>query len=552
MQPTHDTPSQPETSPSGTQRPQFVLLLSLFVLAACGISYELILATISSYLFGDSVFHFSLTIGLFMSAMGIGAYLSRRLEERLLTWFLWLELLLAVLGGLAPVGLLFLGVLYGSTVYSVILVFAILGIGGLVGLELPLVTRLYRSHQETLRTTLSSVLTIDYMGSLIGSLLFPLLLFPKLGLMAGGLVLGWCNACAVLFTMWAFRHSQVRRRLLTGVVLGVLVLLALCVLKTQQLERLFQRYAFRDRVTLHKRSPYQEIVITQGNKPLLPKWQKGPSLFAPIDQRPSTHYLPRRWKDDLRLFLNSNLQFSSIDEYRYHEALVHPAMGWSKKPKQVLVLGGGDGLALREIVRYKQLAHVDVVDLDEAVVKLFRTRPKLKKLNKGAFEDPRVKLHFRDAFQFVRKGTKRYDVVIIDLPDPHSLTLARLYSVSFYRLLKARLAPGGIMVTQSSSPFFARRAYWCVYSTLKEAGYQVYPYHVNVPSFGEWGFHMAALTPLSKTPPKLTLPMRFLTQDFLPTMFLFPKDLAAINTSPNTLVHPRLFTYYQKDSWIGY
>jgi spermidine synthase len=546
------TPAETQSLPDSEQKqPTIILLLSLFILAACGISYELILATISSYLFGDSVYHFSLTIGLFMSAMGVGAYLSKQLKKRLLQWFLWLELLLALLGGFAPVGLLFLGVLYGSTVYSVVLVVVILCLGGLVGLELPLVTRLYRSHQDTLRTTLSSVLTIDYMGSLIGSLLFPLLLFPKLGLMAGGLVLGLCNASAVWMTMWAFRRVQPRQRLLGVSVFVVLVLLFLGAIKTKRLEQVFQRHAFRDRVVLHTRSPYQEIVITQGQRSRGRKGRRA-SIFAPNVEPPSSHYLPRRWKDDLRLFLNSNIQFSSIDEYRYHEALVHPAMGWSKRPSQILVLGGGDGLALREIVRYKQVKHIDVVDLDEVVIKLFRTRPALKKLNKGAFEDPRVKLHFRDAFQFVRTEKKRYDVVIIDLPDPHSLTLARLYSVSFYRLLKARLASGGLIVTQSSSPFFARRAYWCVHKTIEQAGYRVYPYHVNVPSFGEWGFHLASLKPLPPSGPSLKMPMRFLTEAFLPTMFTFPKDLSKVETSANTLVHPKLFTYYQKDSWIGY
>lgn len=550
---------------------QRILLFSLFLFAACGISYELILATISSYLFGDSVYHFSLTIGLFMSAMGIGAWLSRRLEHHLLERFLWFEWALAVLGGLAPTLLLFIGVIYGDSIYTPLMLLSILGIGGLVGIELPLLTRIYNENQDSLNLTLSNVLTADYIGSLLGSLLLPLVLLPKMGLVAAGMALGVINAMAALLTLLAFRNEPIRIRTLQFATLALLTLLSVGIFRTQKLESWFSYHAFRDHVRLKQRSPYQEIVLTQGRSrsPLELRKQKQHKLrskqkqgakqrshrtswFLPPKEKPARSYLPRRWKDDIRLYLNGNLQFSSIDEYRYHEVLIHIAMSRTPQPRRILVLGGGDGLALRELLKYKTVQQVVLVDLDPAVVKIFRTHPKLRALHKRAFSDPRVQVHAKDAFHYIRYEAQPFDLIVIDLPDPHTLTLARLYSSDFYKLVKRRLTPNGAVVTQSTSPFFGRRAFWCIHKTMKASGLHVRPYHVHVHSFGEWGFQIGTRKPFQPETLKLRIPTRYLTNALIPSLFTFPKDIAYTPVKSNTMLHPILFHYYQKDAWIGY
>ena len=252
------------------------------------------------------------------------------------------------------------------------------------------------------------------------------------------------------------------------------------------------------------------------------------------------------WRNDLRLFLNSHLQFSSRDEYRYHEALVHPALAARPGARRVLILGGGDGLALREVLKYPHVEHVTLVDLDPEVTRLFTRHQELRRLNHGAFDDPRVHVENADAFPWLDEGSALYDVALVDFPDPSNFAVGKLYTTAFYRRLLHRLTPDGVFVVQSTSPLFARQAYWCVVETVRAVGATTWPYHVYVPSFGEWGFVMGSRG--TWTPPdRLPAGLRFLDAQQLVAMFEFPPDMGPVTADVNRLDNQALVQYYERE-----
>jgi spermidine synthase len=258
------------------------------------------------------------------------------------------------------------------------------------------------------------------------------------------------------------------------------------------------------------------------------------------------HLVLTHFKDDLRLFLNSHLQFSSRDEYRYHEALIHPGLAAVPAPRHVLVLGGGDGLAVREILKYPQIESITLVDLDPEMTKLFSTHPMLIKLNDKAFLSPRVHIINADAFPWVDSNTESFDFIVIDFPDPTNYSLGKLYTTAFYRAAARHLSAQGLMVVQSTSPMFARDSFWCIAETLKQAGLETYPYHVYVPSFGEWGFVLASTREYA---PPVALPsgLRFINVEGLPALFQFPPDMASLPMPPNQLNSQVLVRMYEND-----
>ncbi len=257
-----------------------------------------------------------------------------------------------------------------------------------------------------------------------------------------------------------------------------------------------------------------------------------------------------RWRDDLRLFLNSHLQFSSRDEYRYHEALVHPGLSFVSGARHVLVLGGGDGLAVREILKYPTVESVTLVDLDPEMTRLFREHPVFSALNNHSLQSPKVRVINSDAFPWLEKNDGIFDFVVVDFPDPTSFSLGKLYTTAFYRSLRRHVARYGAVAVQSTSPLFARKSFWCIAETMKQAGFRTYPYHVYVPSFGEWGFVLGSFVPYE---PPDTLPsgLRFLVARDLPELFEFPRDMEAVEVEPNRLNDQVLVRYYDQE-WREY
>jgi spermidine synthase len=506
-----------------------LLLFCVLVVATCGLVYELITATMASYLLGDSVTQFSLVIGVYLSAMGLGSWLSRFVERRLANRFVHVQLLIAVVGGFSAPALFL-----GFSIFDGIrpLLFAILIIiGALVGLEIPLLMRLMPGQQQ-LKDLVARVLAFDYIGALLASIAFPLVLLPWLGLVRTSLLFGSINAFVALWSARAFRHQLVRPRLVTAQALIVLLATCTCFAIGGQIETFGERQLYESPVIFSQKTRYQRLTIT-------------------------------RWSDDIRLYIDGNLQFSSADEHRYHESLIHPAFAAreqlaSAPARRVLVLGGGDGLAVRELLRYPGVERIDLVDLDPEMTRLFRETPALTELNAGSLADPRVVVHNADAMRWLeqqRSGESKlepWDIVIIDLPDPNNLSLGKLYTRGFYRLVRAVLAPDGVAAVQSTSPYLSPRAFWCIVATLDAADLHPLPYHAHVPSFGDWGFTLVARSPL-RAPSGLAfeLPkpdaLRFLSPELVPTLFAFPADQRPREVEINRLDTQMLVRYYDQD-----
>ena len=484
-----------------TPRLQFALLVSVFIVAACGLAYELIAGALASYLLGDSVTQFSTVIGAYLFAMGVGSWLSKYIRRDLVARFVQIEIAVGLLGGFAAAGL-FLAFAANLGPFRVLLYGAVFVVGVLVGLEIPLVMRILK-HELEFSELVSRVLSFDYLGALAVSILFPLVLAPHLGLVRTGLLFGLLNVAVALWAMVLFRERLARR---TGLRLAGLASVGLIVAGLAgagQVTTIAEGWIYADDIVHAETTPYQRLVVT-------------------------------RWRDDIRLHLNQNLQFSSRDEYRYHEALVHPGLAALPGAKRVLVLGGGDGLAVREILKYPQVESVTLVDLDPAMTRLFSSAPLLKNLNGDSLNSPRVKVVNADAARWLEDSAEVFDFIVADFPDPTSYAIGKLYSTGFYRLLEKHLAPRALLVVQATSPFYARRSFWTVVATLEHTGFQVAPYHALVPSFGEWGFILAGRAPYVP-PAQYPVPTRFLNPETMATLLRFPADMARVEAEPNRL-----------------
>jgi len=490
-----------------------ILFLNVLVIGACGLIYELLAGTVASYVLGDSVTQFSLIIGLYLSALGAGAWLSWFVDRDLAARFVDVELGVALAGGLsAP--LLFLGFarLQWFQLFLYALVFVI---GVLVGLELPILMRILKEHLD-FKALVSRVLSFDYIGSLIAAVLFPMFLVPRMGLVRTSVMFGLLNAFVGLYGTWLLRPligSVTGLRVRSAIVIAIL---AVAFIRADALTALSEDELFSDDIVYAASSHYQRIVVTRG-------------------------------RAGFQLFINGSLQFSSADEYRYHEALVHPAMSVVSAPRRVLILGGGDGLALREVLKYPSVERVTLVDLDPKMTSLWKTFKPLAELNHRSFADPRVHVINQDAMVWLDTNREPFDIAIVDFPDPNSFAVAKLYTTRFYHLLRMHLAPGGAVAVQCTSPLFARRSYWCIVRTIEAAGFRVRPYQTTVPSFGVWGYALARLEPFD-LPSHVGVPVMFLDDAMLASLFIFPRDMAPIPVEINRLDNQILVRYYE-DEW---
>lgn len=499
---------------------ELALLTSVFVVSACGLVYELAAGALASYLLGDSVLQFSTVIGAYLFAMGVGSYLSRFLERQLSAHFLRIELLVALAGGLLPV-LLFVSHAAMPHAFRFVLYAMVVLVGILVGLEIPLVMRMLKKN-VALKDLVSQVLTFDYLGALVVSIAFPMLLVPYLGLARTGLLFGLMNALVAFWALWLFRHElRQRGSHLLACVLTLAVLTGTFVwadhITTWAEDKLYQDHAV---ITLT--TPYQRIVVTNAT---------GEGRLG------------------LRLFLNGNLQFAQRDEYRYHEALVHPVMAafaQNAAPKKVAILGGGDGMAAREILKYPGVESVTLVELDPAMTELFAREPMLTALNAHSLTSPKLKVVNTDAFGYLENSSDVFDVIVVDFPDPTNLSIGKLFTNSFYALLDKHLSASGYAVIQTTSPLVARKSFWTVVQTVESVGLTATPYHAHVPSFGEWGFVIASRRPY-RLPTALPPGLRFLNLQSLPLLFDFPQDMDRVPTEINRLSNQVLVTTYEEE-----
>ncbi len=516
---THDL--NPRDSTPGPSPVELALLTSVFVVSACGLVYELAAGALASYLLGDSVLQFSTVIGAYLFAMGVGSYLSRFLERQLSAHFLRIELLVALAGGGMPLALFVAhAAMPGSFRFVLYALVTLVGI--LVGLEIPLVMRMLKKN-VALKDLVSQVLTFDYLGALAVSIAFPLLLVPQLGLARTGLLFGLMNAAVALWALWLFRQALRHVKSHALACAATLALLTGGMVWAEHITTWAEDKLYQDHAVIALTTPYQRIVVTNA---------------------------PGEGRLGLRLFLNGNLQFAQRDEYRYHEALVHPVMAAFAEqgtPKKVAVLGGGDGMAVREILKYPGVESVTLIELDPAMTKLFTDEPMLSALNAHALSSPKLKIVNTDAFGWLEHSDEVFDVLVVDFPDPTNFSIGKLFTNSFYALLDQHLSASGYAVIQTTSPLVARKSFWTVVHTIESVGLTATPYHAHVPSFGEWGFVIASRRPY-RLPTQLPEGLRFLNAKSLPLLFDFPQDMDKVPTEINRLSNQVLVTTYE-DEW---
>lgn len=494
------------------------LLFATLLIAICSIVYELIIGGLSSYLLGNSITQFSITIGLYLFAMGIGSFVSKYIHKKLFDTLTLVEIAIGILGSFSSL-LLFICHIY-TQIYPLVMYVMTLSIGLLVGIEIPLLVRIIESHQQNIKSNIANLFALDYVGGLIGAIAFPLILLPQLGYVTVAFVTGIVNLIAASIIVFRYYEYLHYRLFFRNALICCFLLVLIFTVYGDKITHQIESGLYRDQIVYTKQSLYQKIVVT-------------------------------KHKDDLRLFLDGNVQFSSIDEYRYHEPLVHVPMAVCPDAHRILLLGAGDGLAAKQLLRYPQVALVTLVDLDEEVIDLAKKHPEISRINGASLMHPKVNIVIEDAYTYLQRSNEPFDVIIIDLPDPNNDALNKLYTTSFYRLVKQNLKEGGVMVTQSSSPYFTRNTFWCIHKTIKEEFRYVTPYHVYVPAFGDWGFNLAADFEIDieclKLAPQINL--QYLNETNFKSLFSFANDERA-DTSMiriNTLFKPVLVQYYESD-----
>jgi spermidine synthase len=488
------------------------LLISVAIISTCGLVYELIAGAMASYLLGDSVTQFSLIIGTYLFSMGIGSYLSKYFDRELLRRFIQIELLVGLIGGFSA-AVMFVAFEYVQSFRILLFSFVIIT-GALVGLEIPLLMRILKDEYD-FKDLVSKIFSIDYVGALFASLLFPLVLVPYLGLMRTSFLFGGLNIIVGLWTLMLFKDKVERPAGLNWAGGIFLVLITTGFIFSNKMVHFSEALKYGDPIVFKKQSQYQKMVITSHN-------------------------------GGLRLFLNGNLQFDSSDEYRYHEALVHPGMSSLKSPRNILVLGGGDGMAVREILKYESVESITLVDLDPLMTDLFRTSSLLTPLNENALNDKKVTVINDDAFVWLKSGTSKFDFIVIDFPDPSNYSLGKLYSISFFNILNSRLSQDGLFSIQSTSPYFARESYWCVGETIESAGFNLFPFHAYVPSFGEWGYFIGTRGDY-KVPSNFPSGLRFISKANVETLFSFSPDMAKLDSPIHRLNNQILVRLFEKE-----
>ncbi|TRW26392.1 polyamine aminopropyltransferase [Flavobacterium zepuense] len=493
---------------------EVLLLLAVFTIATCGLVYELVAGTLASYLLGDSVKQFSFIIGVYLFSMGVGSYFSKFITRNLLNTFIEIEILVGVIGGLSSAVLF---VLFESVYYFQFILYLLVFITGcLVGLEIPLLMNILKDRVK-FRDLVSNVFTFDYIGALLASILFPLVLVPQLGIMRTSLFFGMINISIAIMLCFILKNELKKPKLLRAKAIFSFLLLVVVFIFSDSILSFSEGKLYGENIIYTHATPYQRIVLTHN-------------------------------KSDYRLYLNNNLQFSSQDEYRYHEALVHPVMASAKKIDNILVLGGGDGLAVREILKYNDVKHITLVDLDEGMTNLFKTNTVLSGFNKGALNNPKVTVINSDAYIWAKDCKQQFDVAIIDFPDPSNYSLGKLYSLNFYRTLQNILTPEAVVVIQTTSPYFAPKSFWCINKTIQQVLPVTDAYHAYVPSFGEWGFTIAANSPttkFSKVRRKVS-GLRFYDYDF-ERLNDFAKDMKANDIEINRLDNQVLVRYFDEE-----
>jgi len=555
--------STPFGSPSGKA---WVLSVIIFLMGGCGLAYEYTFSKIASDLLGNSVRQWAIIIAVMLFFMGVGSEIQRFISEKnVVPSLLYSQLLLALLGGFGPMLMLWTFTSfpyhYGLVHYGLTSV-----IGIIIGFEIPLISRLNAYFSKDISNNLARVLKMDYIGALAGALLWVFILPKFFTLNETAFVLALISVFSTVLCWFYFSSKNQPNIIFLGVCIMTCIILSYGINKTNQWSLDAEQKIYADKIVYVETTRYQHIVLTQSNH------------------------------GNLRCYINGHIQFSANDEYIYHEQLVHPAMSAHKKPKNVLILGGGDGLAVREILKYPSVESITLIDLDPAMTRLASEHPLFTRLNKDSLSNdkvhiikspkgidtgdayilerssqnrgihasslntkPKLRVINIDASKFIKQTQGVFDIIICDFPDPSNTDLAKLYSMHFYGLVKNRLSYDGILVQQSTSPYRAKDAFLCIGRTMQAADLTAVPYHDHVPSFGEWGWWIDTRPEYAnsnqlrqklqaiKELPDYT---RYITPDIIVSALNFGKnDLKTTETDVTTITNSAVLDHYL-NGWI--
>lgn len=507
-----------------------ILKIALFATGMSGIVAEYILSTLATYFLGDSVFQWTMILSIMLFSMGLGSRISKIFKENLLQKFIYIEFILSILSAFVSIITYSVSAYYGSPAIVIYLLCIIIGL--LIGMEIPLVIRLNDDYEE-LRVNVSSIMEKDYYGSLLGGVFFAFVGLPYLGLTFTPFVLGMINflvACSLIVVLLPNFNQEAKKQL---AILSVSIFLFISTgfVLAEPIVHHGETVRYKDQVIFEKQSKYQKIVITQS-------------------------------KGDFWLFINGNQQLSSIDEVMYHEPLIHPVMGLLRQPKEILVMGGGDGGAVREILKYKSVEHITLVDLDPAMTTLGQTNELMVAMNQDAMNSPKLTIRNEDGFNFLEQSTTYFDAIIIDLPDPKSIELGRLYSYEFYKMCHKRLRKHGIVITQAGSPYYAADAFNCIDKTISKAGFATAKLHNQVVTLGEWGWILGAkgmdethLKPALQSLAFDEIETKWINHEAMTLITSFGKEVFGADTSRigiNKIHNPVLYKYYLQGKWDLY
>ena len=504
------------------KRKSFVLKAALFATGFSGIVAEYILSTLASYFIGNAILQFTLIVSIMLFSMGLGSRLSKSFNSNIIFYFVITELVLSVLVSFSAIASY---LIYGFTSVSWVIIYLLsIIIGLLIGLEIPFATRINNEFEE-LRLNISNILEKDYYGSLLGGLFFAFVGLPYLGLTYTPFVLGFINLVVSFWLFYVLRHqiSTRLRRLVVGLYIAVFTIIMLGLVFAKPLVLFGEQAKYKDRIVFSEQTKYQKIVIT-------------------------------KWKDWHSLYINGNQQLSTFDEYLYHEPMVHTTLGITKKKEHILILGGGDGCIVRELLKYKDVGKITLVDLDKKMLDLGKSHPIFKTLNNNALNHVKVNTVVDDAFTFLEQSEALYDAILVDLPDPNNVDLNKLYTKEFYTLCYRNLDEHGTFITQSGSPYYATKAFYCIDKTLKSSGFYTLPMHNQILTLGEWSWIIGKkkeVYPRDLNQIDVSaLGLKWLNKSSLVGLTSFGKPLAdTTGVKVNTIFDPKLYLYYKQGNW---
>ena len=505
-----------------------ILKAALFATGLAGIVAEYTLSTLATYFLGDSVFQWTMIVSIMLFSMGVGSRISKWINKDLLEKFVWIEFSLSIVASNVTIIVYIFFALYDNTTFIIYMLSIIVGL--LIGMEIPLVVRLNENFQN-LKVNISSALENDYFGSLAGGVFFAFLGLPYLGLTYTPLILGIINFSVALSLIFVIRSeiNLTTRRRFIGYSFLLFILLTLSGLFAKTIVDWGDRIRYKDSIIYVEQSRYQKIVMTYA-------------------------------EGDYWLFLNGHQQLSTFDEALYHEPLIHPVVQLHSNPKNVLILGGGDGAGARELLKYSGIEQITLVDLDPSMTNLAQTHPVLININQNALNNKKVIVINEDGFTFLEDKKNTYDIIVADFPDPRTVDLGRLYSKEFYWLCYKALQKDGLLVTQAGSPYYAKQAFDCINKTIRSAGFSTLPMHNHILTLGEWGWVIGAKTERNlKTELKEVsiddLDTKWLTSEALIGLVSFGKDVLNSpddHTKINRIHSPVLYKYYLEGRWDLY